>query len=383
MITWRRSSRILLTIAIALTTFGADALLSQGRAPTNRRTVVLDGREVVEGEVIVRYRPQSGPIERERAEFQADSDRSEAVGRLGARRLRSQRLSTRQMLAALRANPDVELVEPNFIIRASAVPNDTSMDALWGLRNTGQNVDGQAGVPGADIGAVAAWDLTTGTRANVVAILDTGIDYRHPDLAANVFTAPRQFSVTLGEITVTCLAGTHGFNALNNSCTPFDDNGHGTHVAGIVGAVGDNAAGVTGVNWTANLMGLKVLDATGTGTTTDAIKAIDFAIKAKAALGADANVRAAATFRRRWQTRFRPPTPPTCSLLPQRAASAATTIRRRIIRRHWRAATSSASRRWITPARWRRFRTMARLRSISARQAARRCRRFRAISTDT
>ena len=289
---WRRISRVILAVTLAVTTFGADALFSQGRqAPRHRRTVMLDGREVVEGEVIVRYRARTGVIERERAEFQIESDTSETVGRRGSRRVRSRRMTTRQMLAALRDNPDVEFAEPNFIIRASAIPNDPSMGSLWGLRNTGQVVAGRAGVPGADIGAVQAWDRTTGSRANVIAILDTGVDISHPDLAANLFSAPRQFSVTIGSTTVTCPAGSRGFNALNSSCVPADDAGHGTHVAGIIGAVGNNNVGVTGVNWTASLMAIKVLGADGTGTTTDAINGIDFAIKAKAALGADANIR--------------------------------------------------------------------------------------------
>lgn len=288
---WRRTSRVALTVALALTTLASDALFSQGRQPANRRIVMLDGREVVEGEVIVRYRSRTGALERQRAEYQADSDASEAIGQLGTRRVRSRNLTTREMLETLRANPDVELVEPNYIIRADSMPNDPSFSSQWGLRNTGQVVDGQTGVPGADIDAVAAWDITRGSRANIVAILDTGIDFNHPDLAANVFSAPRSFTVTLGSVTVSCGAGTHGFNALTNLCVPFDDNGHGTHVAGIIGAVGDNNAGITGVNWTANLMALKVLGVDGTGTTSDAIKAIDFAIQAKAALGADGNIR--------------------------------------------------------------------------------------------
>ena len=287
----RATSRVFLIVALALSTLGVDALLSQGRQPKARRIAIVDGREVVEGEVIVRYRSQTGRIQRERAEFQVEGDTSEAVGRRGARRVRSRRLTTRQMLTALRANPDVEFAEPNFIIRASALPNDPSMGALWGLRNTGQSVEGRAGVPGADIGAAEAWDLTTGSRATVIAILDTGIDYTHPDLAANVFSAPNQFTVTIGSTTVTCPAGSRGFNVLNNSCDPFDDSGHGSHVAGIIGAVGNNNAGITGVNWTTSMMAIKVLDADGTGTTTDAINGIEFVIKTKAALGANANVR--------------------------------------------------------------------------------------------
>ena len=289
---WGRSGRVILTIAVALTTVSADALFSQGQQTAGgRRTEMLDGREVVEGEVIVRYVSQTGTIERERAEFYAYSDEAETIGRAGTRRLRSRTLSTSQMLATLRANPDVAYAEPNYIVRALATPNDPSFGSLWGLLNTGQVVEGQTGVPGADIGAVPAWDRTTGSRANVVAILDSGIAYNHPDLAANVFSAPRQFSVTMGTLTVTCSAGTHGFDAIANTCVPFDENGHGTHVAGIIGAVGNNNVGVTGVNWTANVMALKVLAADGTGTTADVVKAINWAIKAKAALGADANIR--------------------------------------------------------------------------------------------
>ena len=288
---WRKRIWVSVTVALAVATLGGDALFSQGQPAKGRRIVLLDGREVVEGEVIIRYRAEAGRFGRQRAELQADSDGSEVIGPLGARRMRSRDLTTREMLETLRANPDVELVEPNYIIRANAAANDPSMGSLWGLFNTGQVVDGQTGVAGADISATAAWDVTTGSRANIVAILDTGIDWSHPDLAANVFSAPRQFSVTLGSTTLTCVAGTHGFNALNTSCSPFDDNGHGTHVAGIIGAVGNNSVGVTGVNWTANLMALKILDAAGTGTTADAIKAIDWVIKAKAALGVDGNVR--------------------------------------------------------------------------------------------
>ena len=287
----RSPGRLILTVALTFATLGSDTLFSQApQSNSDRRTVLLDGREVVEGEVIVRYRSGTGRVERERAEFEADSDASEVLaGRI--RRMRSRRLSTRELIERLRNNPDVELVEPNYIIRANAIPNDPSFNALWGLHNTGQIVDGVAGVPGADISAVNAWDMTQGSRANIVAILDTGVDYFHPDLAANVFTAPRQFSITVGTMTITCAAGTHGYNAIVDSCQPFDDSGHGTHVAGIVGAVGNNGVGVTGVNWIASILPLKVLDTAGTGTTAHAIKAIEWVIKLKAQLGAEANVR--------------------------------------------------------------------------------------------
>jgi thermitase len=288
---WIRTSRVVLAVTVICAAIGVDPLFSQGRDAARGRTVILDGREVVEGEVLIRYKSQIGRIERERAEFQANSVGSEAIGRQGVRRMRSRKMTTRQLLTTLRNNPDVDVVEPNYVIRGTATPNDPQIGALWGLLNTGQTVDGQAGVAGADINVTSAWDVTTGSRATVVAVIDSGIDWTHPDLAANMFTAPRQFSVTVGSQTITCAAGTHGFNALDNSCVPTDDHGHGTHVAGIIGAVGNDNTGITGVNWVASLMAIKVLDVDGAGTTSDAIKAIEFVIKAKQALGADANVR--------------------------------------------------------------------------------------------
>src|SRR5687767_12873302 len=278
-----------LVVAVAMM---GDTLSSQaqgrGRTPT---TTFIDGREAIDGEVIVRYRSEIGAIERERAEFQADAEEVEPISRDGARRMRSRRLNTRELLQTPQANPDVDFAEPNYVVRLGAVPDDPSFGALWGLLNTGQTIGSGTGIPGADIGAVAAWDVTTGSQSTVVGIVDTGIDYTHPDLAANIWAAPRAFSVTLGDLVITCAAGSHGFNAITNTGYPFDDHSHRTHVAGTIGAVGNNAVGVTGVNWTASMMGLKFLDAGGSGTLAGAIKAIEFAIQAKVALGADANIR--------------------------------------------------------------------------------------------
>jgi subtilisin family serine protease len=141
------------------------------------------------------------------------------------------------------------------------------------------------------IAATKAWDLSVGSRANVVAVIDSGIDYTRIDLAPNLWRAPAAFTVTIGGRAITCAAGTYGFNAISKRCDPRDDDGHGTHVAGIIGAAGNNAAGVTGVTWKASIMAVKFLDNLGNGTVADAIGAIEFVLRARRALAGGANVR--------------------------------------------------------------------------------------------
>ena len=104
-------------------------------------------------------------------------------------------------------------MEPNYRVHIDAVPNDPEFPSLWGLHNIGQVIGGAAGVTGADVTATPAWDAVSGSRANVVAVIDTGVDYTHPDLARNIWKAPSAFTVTIGGVRITCAAGTHGFNA--------------------------------------------------------------------------------------------------------------------------------------------------------------------------
>lgn len=247
------------------------------------------GRLVAAGQVLVKLRPhaQPGPVAQE-----ADAHRAEPVGGAGARLLHSRTHDAATLIAKLARHPDVEYVEPNFVVQTGqSVPGDPDFGSLWGLRNTGQTIGGIAGIPGADIGASLAWSVSTGARANVVAVVDTGVDYAHPDLSWNVWSAPAPFTVTIGGQAITCSAGTHGFNAITKTCDPRDDNNHGTHVSGTIGAIGNNSLGVVGVNWAASIMGLKFLDATGNGYVSDAINAIEFAVQVKARLGVGANVR--------------------------------------------------------------------------------------------
>jgi subtilisin family serine protease len=187
------------------------------------------------------------------------------------------------LLNSLKNHPSVVYVEPDYIVKTSVTPNDPGFPQQWSFLNTT--------TPGADIGATNAWAISTGSTTNIVGVVDTGMDYTHPDLAANVWSAPAPFTVTLSWGTLTCPAGSHGYNAITRSCAPMDDNGHGTHVSGTIGAVGNNATGVAGVNWTTRIMALKFLDSTGSGAVSDAIDGIEFALQAKTIFGNAANVR--------------------------------------------------------------------------------------------
>ena len=204
---------------------------------------------------------------------QMDVDQGETLNSNGIMRLRSRRFDVETLVSFLQSLPFVEFAEPNHIVSIATSPNDPEFPQLWGLFNTT--------APGADIGVGSAWKVTTGSASQVVGMVDTGIDYNHPDLAANIWKAPAKFTVTIGGKSITCPANSQGFNAITDTCDPLDDNKHGTHVSGIVGATGNNAAGVVGVNWKVRLMGLKFLDKSGSGTMANAIKAIEFAIQAK------------------------------------------------------------------------------------------------------
>lgn len=183
----------------------------------------------------------------------------------------------KRRMETLRASGLFAYVEPDYRVHATLTPDDAAYadGTLWGLRNTGRN----GGVAGFDIDAPAAWDLTTGSSAVVVAVIDTGVRYTHRDLAANLWRNP-------GEIPGNgrdddgngYVDDVHGINAITGSGNPRDDHGHGTHVAGTIGAVANGGGAHVGVAWNVRLMALKFLDAQGSGYDSDAIECIDYAI---------------------------------------------------------------------------------------------------------
>lgn len=244
-----------------------------------------DKGDYVKGEVIVKYK-KNVPDERINGLHQ----RMNAIKKRDIPNLRIHSvkipddISVEEAIAQYKNDPDVEYAEPNYILKALATPTDTYFTNLWGLNNTGQNVNGTTGTSNADIDAPEAWDITQGSSSVVVAVIDSGVAITnnsstgHPDLTANRW-------VNAGE---TCVNGVdddgngriddcYGWDFLNNDNDPMDYNGHGTHVAGTIGAVGNNSSGVVGVNWMVKIMPLRFLGATGSGSTTDAILAINYA----------------------------------------------------------------------------------------------------------
>ena len=155
----------------------------------------------------------------------------------------------------------VESAEPDYTVRVNLEPNDFNYwnGDLWHLKNVGQ----YGGTPGADIHAPAAWDIQNTASNLVVAVLDTGVRYTHEDLAANMWADP--------------VDGSHGTNVIFGTNDPWDDYGHGTHISGIIGAVGNNTVGVVGVCWRVQIMACKCIDALGNCSISDAITCIDFA----------------------------------------------------------------------------------------------------------
>ncbi|MBT3237112.1 MAG: S8 family serine peptidase [Bdellovibrionales bacterium] len=175
-----------------------------------------------------------------------------------------------------------KIVEPNFIYTINEMPNDPNFNQAWGLYNFGQiDSKNNTGVAGVDINALAAWDFTTGSPEIIVGIVDTGVNYLHPDLKSNIWTnlAEQNGVAGVDDDGNGYIDDIHGYDFIANKPDPMDDHGHGSHVAGVIGASGNNGVGISGINWKVKIMALKFMGSHGGGSLSSAIKAIRYGTK--------------------------------------------------------------------------------------------------------
>jgi subtilisin family serine protease len=273
----RQISTALLAVLLTLSAGPAAAALSVPRLP--------GAAETVPGELIVKFKPGTGSQGRAAALAATGHSTISTLGGLGAEGWVHVRVAPgqtdAQALAAYAGNPNVEFAQPNYIYRASAVPNDPGYPLQWGWKNNGfaltsvptQPSGGAVpwttnnpGTAGSDMNLEKAWDKITDCSSVLVAVLDTGINYTHTELASNMWTGGGAYP------------GKNFADDVLPSTDPIDLAGHGTHVAGTIGAVGNNGAGVTGVCWKAKIMAVRVLGADGSGSSAGIIQGIDFAV---------------------------------------------------------------------------------------------------------
>ncbi|MDW7651990.1 MAG: S8 family serine peptidase [Bacillota bacterium] len=217
------------------------------------------GTEYAEGELLVRFQPGAAhnALEKAKANFQTGAVvQKEFTIVQGLQYVKLPKdLSIPEAIQKYRQNPNILYAEPNYFFNALTTPDDPMFSNLWALENTGQTVNGTAGTAGADMKVTEAWQQITGSGDVIIAVLDTGVDYNHPDLKANMM---------------------NGWNSVSDNSDPMDDHWHGTHVAGTIAAQGNNGIGLTGVMWNAKIMPVRVLSSSG-GTTTDIVEGVEYA----------------------------------------------------------------------------------------------------------
>ena len=184
-----------------------------------------------------------------------------------------------QAIEQLQGKPGIRYAEPNWIGDWANTPNDPDYSRMWGMENTGQSVNGTTGRPDADTDADLGWDQSTGNKSVLVAIVDSGTDYNHPDLAANIYVNSGEIAGNgIDDDNNGYVDDVNGYDFADGDADPMDFVGHGTHVSGTVGAVGDNGIGTVGMNWNVSILPCKIGPDLGGPVTSAAIEAINYAV---------------------------------------------------------------------------------------------------------
>jgi thermitase len=256
---------------VALFALDMDSGSHHAAQPGSRRT------DFVPDEIIVKFRDGVDEFTKDLARFRVSGSRKKLfryVPGLEVIKLR-RGVSVEEAINLYRQDPDVVYAEPNYILRTTLTPNDPRFTSgeMWGLNNFGQS----GGTPDADIDAPEAWTKTTGASTIIIATIDSGIDYNHPELTANMFRNEADCNNNgIDDDDNGYIDDCYGIDTHNNDSNPMDDNNHGTHVAGTIGAKGNNGTGVTGINWNIKMMACKFVDSSGAGTTESAIDCLEY-----------------------------------------------------------------------------------------------------------
>ncbi|MEW6586966.1 MAG: S8 family serine peptidase [Nitrospirota bacterium] len=229
----------------------------------------------VPGEILVKFKAKTPAYEMMALHREIGVSRVTELDRVGVQRiLLSGSSSVDEAIRYYRSDPNVEYAEPNYIVRKAVIPNDPGFGEIWGLSNTGQT----GGLSDADIDGPEAWDLTTGTPSIIIAVVDSGVAYGHPDLAQNIWRSAVEIEGNgLDDDHNGYADDIYGWDFIDGDGYPEDLDSHGTHVAGIIASRGNNGIGGTGVMWSAAIMSVRFLGVSGVGNVADAAEAIIYA----------------------------------------------------------------------------------------------------------
>ncbi len=242
----------------------------------------------VPGEIIVRFADETSEESRKEAIAAGDGVELQSFDEISAKLIEVHPDDLSLVLAELNVDPRVQYAEPNFLLSIDGLPNDPQYPLQWGLDNSGQIMDGQIGSVDADIDASEAWEVTTGSPGVIVAVIDTGVDFAHADLGGNNRDNSTMWTNS-GELCPGCstdgldndgngyIDDWRGWDFVNYDDNPRDDNGHGSHVAGILGARANNSEGGAGIAYNTTIMALKAFTAGGGGAAGATVGAILYA----------------------------------------------------------------------------------------------------------
>jgi len=226
------------------------------------------------GELIIKFKDNAPQSQKDAILADLGASQIKHFKRIKSDQKRIQGLTVGNAIGRYKNHPAIDFIEPNYILQAVDVPTDPRFNELWGMLNTGQT----GGTAGADIDATIAWDVFTGSHDVIVGVIDTGVDYLHPDLAANIWTNPGEIPDNgIDDDGNGYIDDVHGWDFINNDNDPMDDNGHGTHCSGTIGGIANNGIGVVGVSPNVSIMALKFLSAGGSGSSADAIDCLEYA----------------------------------------------------------------------------------------------------------